>query len=82
MKATNIEQHVKKVAEFLDIGIYTPMEAFEHGVNTGMDWQSDIVQELTNERDELQKQVITLENEVNYLDSKIEEYKIYKSNIK
>jgi hypothetical protein len=51
-------------------------QAYRYGLNIPY----EVISDLTNERDELQKQVIGLENEVNYLDSKIAELKIYKSN--
>lgn len=37
---TNIEKAVKDRMNLLDISIYTPTEAFEHGVNFGIDWQA------------------------------------------
>ena len=75
-KEETIQQYVKKVAEFLDINIYTPYEAFEHGINTGIDWNDGMLQEVINERDELQRQVITLEKEVNHLDDIISYFTI------
>lgn len=75
LKIMKIQQYVKKITELLDIQIYTPYEAFEHGINAGIDWNDDKLQEAINERDELQRQVITLENEVNHLDGKINELK-------
>lgn len=48
----------------------------------GMYLSLDDIESLKIERDELQKQVIGLENEVNYLDNKIISFEIYSKNIK
>lgn len=60
----SIEQYVSDMTEALDVDMYTPFEAFEHGVNAGIEWQSQhtatALAELQSRYDELLKQYAEL----------------------